>query len=108
MCLPDISGHSTAHSIFLCRCVHGNENQVSFTDSAINVRSEEQVLSTTLLNKLIQSRFVDGQFIRVPSINAGLGNVANSDRNIWALVRNNCATEKLISHQSQIEDQVIL
>lgn len=55
-------------------------------NGAINVSGEEQVLSSTFKDNLVQTGFIDGKVIGIPSINTSLVQVNDGDLDVVALV----------------------
>ncbi len=64
------------------------ENEVSFSDSLINLRAEEEVLPSACLDDFIKTWFVDGKVVAVPGLNSGLGDVHKGDLNLRAFQGN--------------------
>lgn len=55
------------------------EHPLGLGDGLVDVRREEQVSSSGLLDDIIQSGLVDGEVVRVPGVNSGLVQVDNGD-----------------------------
>lgn len=89
--LRKISGHTSTHTSLLGGGVDRDKDQISIDNSLVNIGGEEQVLATTSKDDLIQTRFVDGEVIRVPGIDTILVQIDDSDVNVMALVGDNSA-----------------
>lgn len=53
-------------------------------DGLVDIGAEEEVSASSLLDDLVESWLVDGEIIRVPSIDSGLVEVDNGDSDIGA------------------------
>jgi hypothetical protein len=84
--LRKISSHASTHSGFLGGSVDRDKDEISLLDGGIYIRGEEQVLATALKDNLIQTRFVNGKVVGIPSINASLVQVNDGDLDVMALV----------------------
>ena len=53
-------------------------------DSLVDVRAEEEISSSGLLDDLIESWLIDGEVVRVPSVDSGLVEIDNGYSDIGA------------------------
>ena len=56
----------------LCRCVNGDENQISFDYCRVRVGGEEEVFPAKFFNNFLEAWFVYRESVRVPGIDTRL------------------------------------
>lgn len=88
MYLRKISSHTGAQTSLLGRSVDRDKDQISLLDSSIDISGEEQVLATTIKDNLLQSRFINRKFVRVPSVDTSLVQVNDSNLDMMTFVGN--------------------
>mmetsp|Transcript_2340 Transcript_2340/g.7011 ORF Transcript_2340/g.7011 Transcript_2340/m.7011 type:complete len:206 (-) Transcript_2340:79-696(-) len=84
----EVSCASGADAILLRWRIHSDEDDVGLLDCLVHLGSEEQVLSSALLDDLVEARLVDWQAVRVPRGDSGLRDVHNGHGRVRALLRN--------------------
>ena len=84
-----VCGETSAETALLGGGVDGDEDQVGFGDSLVDLGGEEQVSASALLDNVNQSGLVDGKVEVgvVPSINSGLVQVDNGDLDVRTMGR---------------------
>mmetsp|Transcript_331 Transcript_331/g.957 ORF Transcript_331/g.957 Transcript_331/m.957 type:complete len:525 (+) Transcript_331:274-1848(+) len=83
----EISRGACTDAAHLGRCVDGDEDDVRLPDVLFHIDAEEEVAPARLEDNLVQSRFVDGQFVAVPLVDACLSDVEYNHLDVGALVR---------------------
>ncbi|RUP44172.1 hypothetical protein BC936DRAFT_149847 [Jimgerdemannia flammicorona] len=84
--LRQISSHTSTHATLLCRSVDGHEDKIGFQDCTLDVGAEEQVFAASAEHDFIEARFVNGQVVGVPGVNASLAQVDDGDLDVGTLV----------------------
>ncbi len=62
------------------------KNSLSLLDGLVDVSAEEQVSASSLLDNIVESRLVDWEVIRVPSVDSGLVEIDNGHLDVGARV----------------------
>mmetsp|Transcript_19343 Transcript_19343/g.37929 ORF Transcript_19343/g.37929 Transcript_19343/m.37929 type:complete len:481 (-) Transcript_19343:69-1511(-) len=82
----DVSSTSSTDTASLGRRVDTDKDNVGLCNGTINVGGEEEVLVAALEDELIETRFVDREFVRVPGSNLLLADIHNGHSDVVALV----------------------
>lgn len=87
--LRKISSHTSTHTSLLGRSVDRDKDKIGFIDGTIYISREEEILATTIKDNFLETRFIDGQLVRVPGSNASGIDVNDGHLDVMALVSDN-------------------
>lgn len=63
----------------------GRHHSLGLGDGLVDIGGEEQVSSSSLLDDIVELGLVDGEVVRVPSVNSGLVEIDNGDLDVGAV-----------------------
>jgi hypothetical protein len=85
--------------------VDGDKDQVGLDDSLVDIGREEEVTSTAATNNLVQTRLVDGKFVRVPGCDSVGVKVDDGNLDVRVLCGDDgtCRTTCMTDNTPQLE-----